>query len=253
MSYEVKLDVFEGPLDLLLHLIKRLEIDIYDIPMAQLTQQYLQHIEAMRTLQLDELSEYLVLAATLIEIKSKTLLPIHDVEGDDVQWEEEEDPREALVEQLLKYQRYKELAIQLQSEAQQRANYFTKLPAPVEEIDVREEVPQLNVFDLISAFQKMLDRKQLREPLVATIEPTTFTVEDKMKAVETALKKAGGTQSFEMLFEVGTIGEIVVTFLAILEMARHQMIAIEQQSNFSTLEIHWRGGHDVSKDENRIN
>ena len=103
MTYEVKLDVFEGPLDLLLHLIQRLEVDIYDIPMAELTQQYVEHIETMRILQLDELSEYLVIAATLIEIKSKMLLPVHEETVEDWEMNEEEDPREELVQRLLEY------------------------------------------------------------------------------------------------------------------------------------------------------
>ena len=111
----MRLDAFEGPLDLLLHLINRLEIDIYDIPMSELTEQYMEHIHAMRVLRLDELSEYLVLAATLIEIKSKMLLPIHEGEdfGDDADFDMEEDPRDELVARLIEYRKYKVAALSL--------------------------------------------------------------------------------------------------------------------------------------------
>ena len=130
MSYKVRLDVFEGPLDLLLHLINRLEIDIYDIPMAELTEQYIEHLHAMRVLQLDELSEYLVLAATLIEIKSKLLLPVHEGEdfGEDADFELEEDPRYELVARLIEYRKYKEAADRLKESADERSGHFTKPP-----------------------------------------------------------------------------------------------------------------------------
>src|SRR5690625_5300811 len=129
-AYKVRLDVFEGPLDLLLHLINRLEIDIYDIPMAELTEQYIEHLHAMRVLQLDELSEYLVLAATLIEIKSKMLLPVHEDEalGEEDHFELEDDPRDELVARLIEYRKYKEAAESLKVSAEDRADFFTKAP-----------------------------------------------------------------------------------------------------------------------------
>src|SRR5690554_5051954 len=130
MIYKVKLEAFEGPLDLLLHLINRLEIDIYDIPMSELTQQYIEHLHTMRVLQLDELSEYLVLAATLIEIKSKMLLPIHEGEdfGNDVGFSLEDDPRDELVARIIEYRKYKEASIVLHESAQERAEHFNKNP-----------------------------------------------------------------------------------------------------------------------------
>ena len=167
MSYKVKLEAFEGPLDLLLHLINRLEIDIYDIPMAELTQQYIEHLHAMRVLQLDELSEYLVLAATLIEIKSKMLLPVHEGEefGEDEDFEMEVDPREELVARLIEYRKYKEAAITLKESAEERSDYFTRSPGDLSqygEVVTNGNEGSLNVFDLIGAFQKMLDRQRLK-------------------------------------------------------------------------------------------
>ena len=129
LSYKVRLDAFEGPLDLLLHLINRFEIDIYDIPMAELTEQYIEHLHAMRVLRLDELSEYLVLAATLIEIKSKMLLPVHEGEdfGDEADFDMEEDPRDELVARLIEYRKYKEAAISLKESADERSDHFHKI------------------------------------------------------------------------------------------------------------------------------
>ena len=174
MSYQVKLEAFEGPLDLLLHLINRLEIDIYDIPMAELTAQYIEHLQAMRVLQLDELSEYLVLAATLIEIKSKMLLPVHEGEefDDDFDFDMEDDPRDELVARLIEYRKYKEAAISLKESADERSDHFTKSPEDLTEfgeVVASESEENLNVFDLIGAFQKMLDRKRLKAPMTANI------------------------------------------------------------------------------------
>jgi len=168
MTYKVKLDAFEGPLDLLLHLINRLEIDIYDIPMAELTEQYIEHLHAMRVLQLDELSEYLVLAATLIEIKSKMLLPVHEGEdfGEEFDYELEEDPRDELVARLLEYRKYKEAAGRLKDSADERSDYFTKSPgdlAQFGEVLVVGTEENLNAFDLIGAFQKMVERNRFHK------------------------------------------------------------------------------------------
>ncbi|PKC51255.1 segregation and condensation protein ScpA, partial [Rhizophagus irregularis] len=129
MSYEVKLDAFTGPLDLLLHLIHRLEIDIYDIPMAELTAQYIDHIHAMQELELNEASEYLVMAATLLAIKSRMLLPIHEGEMEDAEFEVDgPDPREELVNKLIEYKRYKEAAYELKNLESDRALVFTRPP-----------------------------------------------------------------------------------------------------------------------------
>ncbi len=129
MSYEVKLDAFEGPLDLLLHLIHRLEIDIYDIPMKQITAQYMEHLRAMQVLELNEASEYLVMAATLLEIKSKMLLPIHEGELDDIELDVDEvDPRDELVARLVEYRKFKEAAFQLIEREEERLQMYTRPP-----------------------------------------------------------------------------------------------------------------------------
>lgn len=242
MTYNVKLEAFEGPLDLLLHLINRLEIDIYDIPMAELTSQYIEHLHAMRVLELDELSEYLVLAATLLEIKSKMLLPIHEDEAmDDAgAFEIEEDPRDELVARLIEYKKYKEAANSLKESAEDRAVHFTKLPEDLSDygdVVVPDAEEKLNVFDLIFAFQKMLERKKLRAPLSARIMKSERSVSEKMDSIMIVLERCGGTCDFEELFDDGDIEDLVVTFLSLLELMKRWDIIVKQEENFSRMLI----------------
>lgn len=242
MSYKVRLDVFEGPLDLLLHLINRLEIDIYDIPMAQLTDQYLKHLQAMRVLRLDELSEYLVLAATLIEIKSKTLLPRHEDEAlEDIDdYDDEDDPRDELVQRLIDYRKYKEAAESLKQSADDRAEHFTKVPeqlAQISEVVAVDQEQPLNVFDLIGAFQKMMERNRLRAPLTASITKSEQSVEEHMIEIIDRLTKNGGKCHFDDLFDEQDVSTIVMTFISLLELMLRGDIAVEQSNNFSDLMI----------------
>lgn len=242
MTYKVKLEAFEGPLDLLLHLINRLEIDIYDIPMAELTNQYIEHLHAMRVLQLDELSEYLVLAATLLEIKSKMLLPVHEGEALDESsdFEMEDDPRDELVARLIEYKKYKEAAISLKESAEERSVHFTKLPEDLSqygELAVPETEDKLNVFDLIGAFQKMLERKKLRAPLTANIMRAEISVSEKMDHIMIILERQGGSCEFDSLFEEGDIEGLVVTFLSILELMKRSDIVVLQDSNFGKMTV----------------
>lgn len=242
MSYKVRLDVFEGPLDLLLHLINRLEIDIYDIPMAELTNQYLNHLQAMRVLQLDELSEYLVLAATLIEIKSKTLLPRHEEDAfEDVdEFEMEDDPRDELVQRLIDYRKYKEAAENLKQSAHDRAEHYTKVPeqlAQVSEVVAVDQEQTLNVFDLIGAFQKMMERNRLRAPMTASITKSEQSVEAYMTEIVERLREIGGRCHFYDLFEGQDVSTVVMTFISLLELMLRGEVAVEQTNNFTDLTI----------------
>lgn len=245
MLYKVRLEAFEGPLDLLLHLINRLEIDIYDIPMSELTQQYIEHLHAMRVLQLDELSEYLVLAATLIEIKSKMLLPIHEGDdfGDDVDFGLEDDPRDELVARLIEYRKYKEAATVLQESAHERAEHFNKNTEDLSqfgEIVAVSNEADLNVFDLIGAFQKMLDRKRLKAPVTASITKMERSVGDKMDEIMERLERSGGSCDFYSLYEDGDMSELVVTFLSLLELMMRKDVTVEQGYNFDRLIVSFR-------------
>ncbi|MEG0471519.1 MAG: segregation/condensation protein A [Solibacillus sp.] len=242
MSYEVKLDAFSGPLDLLLHLIHRLEIDIYDIPMAELTEQYIDHIHAMQTLELNEASEYLVMAATLLAIKSRMLIPIHEGEIDDTEIDlDDPDPRDELVMRLIEYKKYKEAAIQLQELESERGQVFTKAPADLSEFMPDEQLAlfdtNVNVYDMLSAFQKLMRRKQLKKPLATRVARQEISVKEQMRAVIDVLKNNGGKVMFSDLFTYEDKSMLVLTFLTLLELMKRQVIFVEQQKNFDDLSV----------------
>lgn len=242
MSYEVKLDAFSGPLDLLLHLIHRLEIDIYDIPMAELTAQYIDHIHAMQELELNEASEYLVMAATLLAIKSRMLLPIHEGELDEAEFEvDSHDPRDELVTRLIEYKKYKEAATNLQTLEAERAKVYTRPPADLSDIMPDEQLalfdPNVNVYDMLSAFQKLLRRKQLKKPLQTRVTKQEISIRDRMVAVVDILKKSGGKTAFSELFPYDDKQSLIVTFLSLLELMKRQVVFVEQQNNFEELTV----------------
>ncbi|MEK4228909.1 segregation/condensation protein A [Solibacillus sp. FSL H8-0538] len=242
MSYEVKLDAFSGPLDLLLHLIHRLEIDIYDIPMAELTSQYIDHIHAMQTLELNEASEYLVMAATLLAIKSRMLLPIHEGEIDESELEVDgPDPREELVTRLIEYKKYKEAASELQVLETERAQVYTKPPSDLSEFMPEEQLvlfdANVNVYDMLSAFQKLMRRKQLKKPLHTRVARQEISVKEQMRVVVDVLKNRGGRAMFSELFPYDDKATLVVTFLTLLELMKRQVVFVEQQHNFDDLTV----------------
>ncbi|MBN1885639.1 MAG: segregation/condensation protein A [Candidatus Krumholzibacteriota bacterium] len=214
MSYHVRLTQFEGPLDLLLHLIRRDKINVYDINISHITREYLSYIEIMQELQLEVAGEFFVMAATLMRIKAQMLLPRRPV-GE----EEEEDPREELVRNLLEYKRFKEAAKNFKEMEEDRRLVFTRPPADPPE-DVSGEPPELSVslFDLIEAFRKVMD--DLRKQTPFRIEKESWTIEEKREAIGRRIRE-GSELLFSELFGRGTTRiEIIVTFLALLEMVR---------------------------------
>jgi segregation and condensation protein A len=241
MHYQVKIDTFEGPLDLLLHLINRLEIDIYDIPMSEITDQYLNYIKTMKELHLDVASEYLVMAATLLAIKSKMLLPKHEeiIVEDDMDMNYEEDPRDELVERLIEYRKYKEAAEDLKSLEEERNLMFSKPPSDLSELskDIQVEKVELNVtiYDMLGALQKMMRRKKLQKPLATKIARQEISIEKRMNEILVELKSFKGRKSFYELFPFPQKEHIVVSFLAILELMKRQEIHIEQEKNFAEI------------------
>ena len=242
MSYEVKLEAFTGPLDLLLHLIHRLEIDIYDIPMAELTAQYIDHLHAMQELELNEASEYLVMAATLLAIKSRMLLPIHEGELEETDFiEEGPDPREELVSRLIEYKKYKEAAANLQTLEEERAQVYTKPPTDLSEYMPNEQLvlfeTDVNVYDMLSAFQKLLRRKQLKKPLQTRVARQEISIKDQMFAVVDRLKVSGGRMTFTELFPYEDKQTLIVTFLSLLELMKRQVVFVEQTNNFEELTV----------------
>lgn len=241
MHYQVKIDTFEGPLDLLLHLINRLEIDIYDIPMSEITDQYLIYIKTMKELHLDVASEYLVMAATLLAIKSKMLLPKHEevIVEDEMEMNYEEDPRDELVERLIEYRKYKEAAEDLKSLEEERNLMFSKPPSDLSDLskDIPVEKVEINVtiYDMLGALQKMMRRKKLQKPLATKIARQEISIEKRMEEILVELKSFKGRKSFYELFPFPQKEHIVVSFLAILELMKRQEIQIEQEKNFAEI------------------
>ncbi|MCL6586102.1 MAG: segregation/condensation protein A [Anoxybacillus sp.] len=237
MQYKVKIEAFEGPLDLLLHLINRYEIDIYNIPVAEITEQYMAYIHAMQELQLDVASEYLVMAATLLAMKSKMLLPKHEEELLDGEIEEE-DPREQLMHRLLEYKKYKEAAQTLKKREEERALLFTKPPSDLsmyaaEEVEKRPL--EVNVYDMLLALSKLLRRKKLQKPLHTKIARQEIPIERRMEEILTGLRKTKKRQNFFDLFPYYDREYVVVTFLALLELMKKNLVVIEQERNFADI------------------
>lgn len=243
MGYNIKIDAFEGPMDLLLHLINRLEIDIYDIPMADITEQYLGYIHTMQHLELDVASEYLVMAATLLAIKSKMLLPKHE---DELLMDEdgelfEEDPRDELVEKLLEYKKYKSAAEEFKGLQEERNLMFTKPPSDLSEYvkETENELQDLNVslYDMLGALQKLLRRKNIQKPLYTKVTKQEISIEKRMEEIMESLHSFKGKKSFFDLFPEPVKEHIVITFLAVLELMKLNEINIEQEDNFSEIMI----------------
>lgn len=242
MQYSVKLDGFEGPLDLLLHLIQTYEVDIYDIPVAIITEQYLQYIHTMKELKLDVASEYLVMAATLLAIKSKMLLPKHEEELFDHQMEleMEEDPRDELVRRLVEYRKYKHAADELKERESARSLIYTRQPAdlsPFEKEEKEKQVTNVTLYDLLQAMQRVFQEKVARAPKQTTIERQEIPIETRMEQIKNSLLSVGGRKKFTELFEKGTKEHVVVTFLAILELMKVKSINCEQKDHFSEIYI----------------
>ncbi|HEY4552532.1 MAG TPA: segregation/condensation protein A, partial [Bacillaceae bacterium] len=227
--------------DLLLHLINRLEIDIYDIPVADITEQYLLYIHTMNELQLDVASEYLVMAATLLAIKSKMLLPKHEPDMDEELDYEPDDPRDELVERLIEYKKFKEAALELKDREQDRGLIFTRPPSDLSQY--AEDLPPkqldlgLSIYDMLGAYHKLLRRKKLQRPLATTIARQEISIEKRMEEVLEELDSISGKVSFFSFFPYEDKGHMVVTFLAILELMKRNAISVEQSGNFGDIYI----------------
>jgi segregation and condensation protein A len=243
MKYSVKTDAFEGPLDLLLHLINRLEVDIYDIPVAEITDQYLHYVHTMNDLQLDVASEYLVMAATLLAIKSKMLLPKREeIYDEELEMEEGEDPREELMQRLIEYKKYKEAATQLQELEAERSNIFTRPSMNLSQFSSEEEktiqpVANASIYDMISAMQRMFLKKALEVPKKTTINRVEIPIEQRMEEIMDKLMQVKEQCRFEDFFPIANKDHIVVTFLAILELMKQNKIECVQQANFDNITI----------------
>lgn len=233
MSYQIKLEAFEGPLDLLLHLIKKNEVNIYDIPISIITRQYLDYIELMKELNLDIAGEFLLMAATLTHIKSKMLLP----QEEKVIEEEEEDPRAELVRRLLEYKRFKEVAEGLGEREEVWRDVFYPRHDLSKGEGEEEVVLEVGLFELIDAFREVIQR--IPDKLSMEIIPEELTVRGRMTAIIDRLDMAGpeGLTLWTLLDKDTTRRAIVVTFLALLELARLRLIKLLQVEEGETIRV----------------
>ena len=230
MAYEIKLDIFEGPLDLLLYLIKKNEVDIYDIPIALITRQYMEYIDAMKSLNLDLAGEYLVLAATLTHIKSRMLLPASEEDE-----EEEEDPREDLVRQLLEYKAFKEAALGLDRMNILGRDVFGRDHAVEEFGGDEQSIREIGIFELVEAFRRIsLDtgQKDLME-----IDIEKISLSDRINDIVDELEKRGERTFTDLLGESGNRRRLIYTFLAILELMKLRIIKAYQAVPYGTIRI----------------
>ena len=236
MSYEVVLDEFQGPLDLLLHLIKEKEMDLESLEVSVITDQYLAYIDQMDPDQLETMSEYLVMAAQLIEMKSKLLLPNEKVELED---DYQEDPREQLIRRLIEYKKYKDVLDEFRDCYEHRQTLHTKAPALMDDyiVDTTEMIPQdLEVYDLIRAMQKMFQRKALMAPLESKIARVEMSIEDRRDQIRQYFRLHKNQRvDFEELFDEPSRTFFVVTFLSILVLVNTNELVIEQEGNFEKI------------------
>ena len=240
MDYKFVINDFEGPLDLLLHLIKTSEMSIYDIKIEKITKQYLDFINSMENMNLSIASEYLVMASELIEIKSRMLLPNKkDMDQD----EYEEDPRENLINRLIEYKKYKDMIDTFKVLEEERQDIFTKEPINLSEYRTEEVTNDggLSLDDLLNALNNFLKRKEDEKPISTKITKKEISVKDRTVQIRNILSKKKKV-SFYDLFEVKTKEYVVVTFLSILEMAKYGEINIVQEGNFDNIVVNLKEG-----------
>jgi segregation and condensation protein A len=232
-DYKVQFEVFEGPLDLLLYLVKKEEVDIYEVNLTKIATQFIEYVEVMRELDLDIAGEFLVMASTLMYIKSRELLPVDqqvEVEGE----EEGEDPRWELIRQLVEYKKFKDVAAKLQEREAVQENIFPRVPVKP---DFEAPAPrmQVSVFDLINAVTVILKRFNTQDS--RDIFEDKWTVSEKIETLMTSLRERTKLKFSDLFAAATSRTEVVVTFLAMLELIRMKHIVITQEAAFSDIEI----------------
>ena len=235
-EYKVQFDVFEGPLDLLLYLVKKEEVDIYEVNLTKIATQFIEYIELMRQLDLEVAGEFVVMASTLVYIKSRELLPVDqqvEAEGD----EEEADPRWELIRQLVEYKKFKDAAGQLQQREAEQENVFPRLPGKLElEPATPPPRPEVSLFDLIHAVSSVLKRFQKRDEPRDIFEDK-WTVSEKIEMLRGLIGRKGALKFSELFQHMASRMEVVVTFLALLELIRLKQIVVSQPAPFDEIEI----------------
>jgi segregation and condensation protein A len=237
-EYKVQFEVFEGPLDLLLYLIKKEEVDIYEVNLTKLATQFIEHVDLMRTFDLEIAGEFLVMASTLMFIKSRELLPVEQqvvVENED----EGEDPRWELIRQLVEYKKFKDAAAQLQTLEERQEHVFPRLPGKLEFTSepAAPAKPEVGIFDLLNAVNSVLKRFQQKESGTREIFEDKWTVSEKMEFVITTITARGGVKFSELFATAANRSEVVCTFLALLELIRLKQLSCEQPEPFDEIII----------------
>ena len=245
-DYNIKLEVFEGPLDLLLHLIRKNEVDIFDIPIALITDQYLEYIDIMKALNINVAGDFLVMAATLIHIKSRMLLPEESEDGG------EEDPRDEITRPLLEYLQFKELAGELAEREVLERDVFQRKPDKDYSADFEPEEPQIevNLFQLMDAFKRILENVIPDAEL--TFRPENYSINDKMSFILDELKVKQSVYFKALFKEDRTISEFVITFLAVLELVHMGLIRVYQPNVYSDIQIEARFEEKEEVDNGQI-
>lgn len=230
-AYNVKIDTFEGPLDLLLHLIGKMEIDIVDISVAEVTDQYVAFIRTMQKFELDIASEYLVMAATLLQLKSKQLLPPVPIEDEDVPDFIEEPTREGLIQQLIEYKAYKEAVVFMREQEEQRLELYSRPGEDLTKYMTEDVTPYdgpLTFSDLLHAYSKMVERKRWKERRRKTIKREERTLEEQMTRLHEHVLSKRETSFFSFFVERPDVSDVVVTFMALLELIKLRVVKTEQ-------------------------
>jgi len=233
-DYKVRLEIFEGPLDLLLYLIKRDEIDIYDISIERITGQYLEYIQAFKELNIDIAGEFVVMAANLIYLKSRSLLPADQQPPEEDS--EEDDPRWDLIRQLIEYKKFKEAGAQLQLRELEQERIFARDGGPASSADGPLRLGEVGIFQLINAFQNVVKRVETPED-VGEIFGERFSVSDKIDMILRRLANGVPLRFSNLFGEITSRVEIVVTFLALLELVRLKQVRAIQKNVFEEIEI----------------
>lgn len=238
-EYKVQFEVFEGPLDLLLYLIKKEEVDIYEVNLTKLATQFIEYIDTMRLLDLEIAGEFLVMASTLMYIKSRELLPVDQqtqVEGE----EEGEDPRWELIRQLVEYRKFKDAAAQLQALEARQEHVFPRLPGKLDLAapeTTRPAKPEVSIFDLLNAVNTVLKRFEQREGAAREIFEDKWSVSEKIEFILKIIAERGAVRFSELFEGAASRPEVVCTFLALLELIRLRQLVCTQPETFGDIEI----------------
>ncbi len=234
-AYKVKLEIFEGPLDLLLYLVKKDEVEIHDISIERIAKQYLTYVDAFKLLNIDLASEFIVMAANLMYIKSRTLLPKQDQPPEEEA--EEDDPRWELIRQLIEYKKFKDAAHFLEGRALAAENYYPANPEKAAVPEAPIAFPEVGIFDLIRAFQKIVDR--LKPETLTQIQDDHWTVSDKIEHLLKVMPHGAPVRFTELFADLSSRDEVIVTFIAMLELMKLRQLRIMQDGLLGEITI-WR-------------